>query len=366
MSRYKKIFTNFLIILSLTFFILPLDAYANESKDNFSVSNDKKTVAVLTSGGDSPGMNAVIRAFTKSAISMGMNVIGIRHGYEGLLHKDFIELNLENVSGISCLGGTILHSSRSKEFNTQEGVKKAAAICKEYGIAGIAVIGGDGSFRGARDLTNAGVSCIGIPGTIDNDIKCTDYTIGFDTAINTTIGLIDKVRDTSKSHDRCFVIEVMGMRCGDIALQTGLASEANVILVPEIKYDFQKDVIDRIKVAKSNGESHFIVIIGEGVGGVSKISKHFDIAENIESETGIDTRYLVFGHLQRGGAPTLKDRVLASEMGMYAAKLLNEGKENRVIAKKDGKIIDIDITEALKIDRPFNYKLYNEALTLGQ
>ena len=366
MLRHKKIFTIFLVILNLSFFVLPMDSYADESKENFCASANKPTVAVLTSGGDSPGMNAVIRAFTKTAISMGMKVIGIRHGYEGLLNKDFIELNLETISGISCLGGTILHSSRSKEFNTPEGVKKAAAICREYGIKGIAVIGGDGSFRGARDLTNAGISCIGIPGTIDNDIKCTDYTIGFDTAINTTIGLIDRVRDTSRSHDRCFVIEVMGMNCGDIALQTGLASEANVILVPEIEYDFQKDVIDRILNAKLNGESHFIVIVGEGVGGVSKIAKHSTIAEQIEKDTGIDTRYLVFGHLQRGGAPTLKDRVMASKMGMHAARILNEGKENRVIAQKDGEIVDIDITEALKIDRPFDYKLYSDALILGQ
>lgn len=366
MLKHKKFITVFLVILNLAFFIFPMDSNADELNANFCTNTNKKTIAVLTSGGDSPGMNAIIRSFTKTAISLGMNVIGIRHGYEGLLNEDFTVLNSEAVSGISCLGGTILHSSRSKEFNTKEGVKKAADICKEHGIDGIAVIGGDGSFRGARDLTKAGVSCIGIPGTIDNDIKCTDYTVGFDTAINTTIGLIDRIRDTSKSHDRCFVIEVMGLRCGDIALQTGLASEATVILVPEVEYDFKKDVIDRIKAAKLNGESHFIVIVGEGVGGVSKISKHSKIAEDIETETGIDTRYLVFGHLQRGGAPTLKDRVVASEMGMYAAKILNEGKENRVIAQKNGKIIDIDITEALQIDRPFNYELYNEALILGQ
>ncbi len=366
MLKQKKIFTVFLVILNVVFFVLPVNSYAYESRHSFGNSNNKKTIAILTSGGDSPGMNAVIRAFTKTAISMGMKVIGIRHGYEGLLNKDFIELDLETVSGISCLGGTILHSSRSKEFNTPEGVKKAADICNEYGIDGIAVIGGDGSFRGARDLTNAGISCIGIPGTIDNDIKCTDYTIGFDTAMNTALELIDRIRDTSKSHDRCFVIEVMGLRCGDIALQTGLASEANVILVPEIEYDFQKDVIDRIKAAKLNGESHFIVIVGEGVGGVSKISKHFEIAEDIQAETGIETRYLVFGHLQRGGAPTIKDRIVASKMGIHAAKILNEGKENRVIAQKNGKIIDIDITEALEMDRPFNYELYDEALILGQ
>ena len=355
MVKSKKILT---LIISI-FAFLNLSVFSCFLTVADEPDEPQKTVAILTSGGDAPGMNAAIRAFTKVALANGMKVIGFRYGYEGLLKKDFIELTYENVSGISCLGGTILHSSRSKEFNTPEGVEKAAEICKEMGISGIAVIGGDGTFRGARDLTNAGINCVGLPGTIDNDIKCSEYTIGFDTANNTVMRLLDKVRDTSKSHDRCFVIEVMGRGCGDIALQTGLASEATAILVPEVDFDFQEDVIERIKTARFNGETHFIVVVAEGVGGVETLAKQ------IENLTEIDTRYIVLGHIQRGGAPTLKDRIVASQMGIHAANLLCENKGNKVVVVNCGEIVDIDINEALSAEKSFDYGLYEDTLRLG-
>ena len=289
-ANCKKFLIGFIVS---TFAFFNLSIYSCFSADclaeDFS-SEPQKTVAILTSGGDSPGMNAAIRAFTKTALANGMKVIGIRHGYEGLLQKDFIELNYEKVSGISSSGGTILHSSRSQEFNTPEGVAKAAQICKDLGIYGIAVIGGDGSFRGARDLANAGINCVGIPGTIDNDIKCSEYTVGFDTANNTVMRLLDNVRDTSKSHDRCFVVEVMGRACGDIALQTGLASEATAILAPEVEFEFKKDIIDRIKTAQDNGETHFIVIVAEGIGGVDRISSQIEKWTTVnKKDTNLET-----------------------------------------------------------------------------
>lgn len=318
-----------------------------------------KSIGVLTSGGDAPGMNAAVRAVVRAGLSYGMHVWGIERGYNGLLSEELVEMNLRSVSDIIHRGGTMLYTARSPEFNTQAGVEKAAENCRKNGIDGVVVVGGDGSFRGARDLTNAGVPCIGIPGTIDNDIASSEYTIGFDTAMNTAVEMVDRLRDTMESHDRCSVVEVMGRRCGDIALQTGIAVGATSILVPEVPYDFQKDIVDRMQLTQRTGKKHFIIIVAEGVGGVDKLAKE------IEEKTGIETRATVLGHVQRGGSPTLRDRVVGSEMGAYAARLLHEEKSNRVVVMQGGKIVDLDITEALNMKRTFNKDLYDVALRIS-
>ena len=318
-----------------------------------------KTIAVLTSGGDAPGMNAAVRAVARTALTSGMRVFGVRRGYNGLLNGDVIDMNLRSVSDIIHHGGTMLYTARSPEFNTPEGVKKAADMCRQMGIDGVVVIGGDGSFRGARDLTNAGINCIGVPGTIDNDIACSEYTIGYDTAMNTAMEMVDRLRDTTESHDRCSVVEVMGRRCGDLALNTGIAVGATTILVPEIPFDFEKDVIGRMLFTQKTGKKHFIIVVAEGVGGVSEISKR------IQESTGIESRATILGHVQRGGSPTLRDRVVASEMGNRAVKLLQEGLGNRVVAMSDGKIVDYDITVALSMKRVFNKELYDVALQIS-
>ena len=243
-----------------------------------------KTIAVLTSGGDAPGMNAAVRAVARAALSKGIKVYGVRRGYNGLLNGDVFEMNLRSVSDILSKGGTVLYTARSPEFNTKEGVKKAADNCRKLGIDGVVVIGGDGSFRGARDLTGEGIPCIGVPGTIDNDISSSDYTIGFDTAMNTAMEMIDKIRDTAQSHDRCSVVEVMGRRCGDIALEVGIAIGASAILVPEVPYDLKKDVIDVLLKNRETGKKHFIIVVAEGIGGIDGIVKE------IEAQTGIETR----------------------------------------------------------------------------
>ncbi len=314
-----------------------------------------KTIAVLTSGGDAPGMNAAIRAVVRSGITSGLRVMGVRRGYNGLLTGDVFEMNLRSVSDIIHRGGTMLYTARSPEFNTPEGVQKAADQCHKLGIDGVVVIGGDGSFRGARDLTGAGIPCIGIPGTIDNDIASSEYTIGFDTAMNTAVQMIDRLRDTTESHDRCSVVEVMGRRCGDLALQTGIAVGATTILVPEVPYDFQKDIIERMQFTQKTGKKHFIIIVAEGVGHVA------ELADSIEKQTRIETRATVLGHVQRGGSPTLRDRVVASEMGFHAVQLLSEGKSNRVVVMQKSEIIDLDITEALQMTRTFDVELYKIA-----
>lgn len=318
-----------------------------------------KSIAVLTSGGDSPGMNAVVRAVVRTGIANGIKVYGVRRGYNGLINGDIVEMSLRSVSDIINKGGTMLFTARSPEFRKPEGVKKAADTCRKLGVDGVVVIGGDGSFRGARDLTAAGVPCVCVPGTIDNDISCSDYTIGFDTAMNTAMEMVDKIRDTAQSHDRCSVVEVMGRRCGDIALHTGIAVGATVILVPEAEYDFEKDVIERIKTMQKTGKKHFIVIVAEGVGGVE------DIAKKIEEKTGIEARATILGHVQRGGSPTLRDRVVASKMGHKAVEVLLSGKSNRVIAMTDGNIVDYDITEALNMERKFDYDLLKTALEIS-
>lgn len=318
-----------------------------------------KTIAVLTSGGDAPGMNAAIRAVVRAGISMGLNVKGIRRGYAGLIEGDIIDMDARSVSDIIHRGGTMLYTARCPEFKTQEGVDKAIASCKEHGIDGIVVIGGDGSFRGARDLSLGGIPCIGVPGTIDNDISSTEYTIGYDTAINTAVEMADKLRDTAQSHDRCSVVEVMGRRAGYLALQTGVACGAIAILVPEVEFDLKKDVIEKIKAVHKTGKKHFVVVVAEGVGGV------VDIAAQIEEETGIESRATILGHVQRGGIPTARDRVMASQMGYRAVELLNKGIGNRVITFVDNKLGDKDIYEALAMKKQFSIDEYNMATAIS-
>lgn len=313
-----------------------------------------KTIGVLTSGGDAPGMNAAVRAVTRAAISKGIKVFGIHRGYSGLINDDVEELNLRSVSDIIHRGGTVLFTARCPEFKTEEGVGKAVENCKKHGIDGCVVIGGDGSYRGARHLSLHGIPCVGLPGTIDNDIACTDETIGFDTAMNTAIEMIDKLRDTAQSHERCSVCEVMGRNAGDIALHTGIAVGATAILVPEVKVDVD-DILKKIEHGEKTGKQHFIIVVAEGVGHVDELAK------KIESATGIETRATVLGHVQRGGNASLRDRVLASMMGHKAVEILSQGIGNRVVAIRDSKIVDFDIYEALQMERTFDMDLYNIA-----
>ncbi len=310
-----------------------------------------KTIGVLTSGGDAPGMNAAVRAVVRTAISNGMTVKGIRRGYNGLMEDDVIDLGARDVSDIIQLGGTMLYSARSSRFKTEEGIAEAIATCKKHGIEGIVVIGGDGSFRGARDLSLRGIPCVGIPATIDNDIPSTEYTIGFDTAMNTVIEMVDRLRDTCDSHARCSVVEVMGRRAGHIALRTGLSVGAVAILVPERDTSVD-EVIEKIERTRALGKKHFIVMVAEGVGGVDEMAK------KIEAVTGIEARGTVLGHVQRGGSPTVRDRVIASQMGFEAVNLLKEGIGNRVVAYKLGKIVNYDIYEALNMSKPFDEYMY--------
>jgi 6-phosphofructokinase 1 len=315
----------------------------------------QKSIAVLTSGGDAPGMNAAVRAVVRAGINKGMRVYGVYRGYNGLLNGDVQEMNLRSVSDIIGFGGTMLYTARSEEFATPAGIKKAADFCRSIDVSGVVVIGGDGSFKGARALTNAGINCIGIPGTIDNDIACSEYTVGFDTAMNTALQMVDRIRDTAQSHDRCSIVEVMGRRCGDIALQTGIATGATA----EIPYNIERDVIQRIVNTQKTGKKHFIIVVAEGVGKVAELANY------IENRLGIETRATILGHVQRGGSPTLRDRVVASEMGFRAVELLEKNLGNRVVAMKDGKIIDLDINEALDMQRVFDEDLYKIAMTIS-
>ena len=269
-----------------------------------------KTIAVLTSGGDAPGMNAAIRAVVRTACENGVKVYGVVRGYNGLINGDFIEMDLRSVSDIINRGGTILYSARSTEFATEEGMRKAVRPCREKGIEGVVVIGGDGSFRGARDLSERGIPCVGVPGTIDNDIACCDYTIGYDTCLNTIMDMVDRIRDTSESHDRCAVIEVMGRRAGYLALNAGIACGATSILIPEVEVDIEKHVIERMRKTQRTDKKHFIIIVAEGCG----VDVH-ELAKHIQAETGVESRATVLGHTQRGGYPTVKDRVMATRMG---------------------------------------------------
>ena len=320
---------------------------------------EQKSIAVLTSGGDAPGMNAAVRAVVRAGINRGMRVFGVYRGYNGLLNGEIEEMNLRSVSDIIGNGGTMLYTARSEEFKQKEAQERAADFCRSQGISGVVVIGGDGSFRGARALTAAGINCIGVPGTIDNDIACSEYTVGFDTAMNTALEMVDRIRDTAQSHDRCSIVEVMGRRCGDIALQTGIATGATAILVPEVEYNIERDVIARIINTQKTGKKHFIIVVAEGVGGVR------DLAKYIERRLGIEARATILGHVQRGGSPTVRDRVVASQMGYEAVSLLDHGIGNRVVVMRDGKITNLDINEALDMERVFDKKLYKIAMSIS-
>ena len=314
-----------------------------------------KTIGVLTSGGDAPGMNAAVRAVVRTAISLGMTVKGVRRGYAGLIEEDIFDMDARSVSDVINRGGTLLYTARCPKFRTEEGVLEAVETCKRHGIEGLVVIGGDGSFRGALELSRHGVPCIGVPGTIDNDIACTEYTIGFDTAMNTAMEMVDKIRDTAQSHDRCSVIEVMGRHAGYIAVQTGIAVGATAIMVPEVPVNIES-IIRKINTTKSNGKKHFIVIVAEGVGGVEEIAKQ------IMAGTGVDSRATVLGHVQRGGNPTLRDRLRATQMGYEAVHLLNQGKGNRVVAYQGSSVVNYDIEEALQMKKSFDERMLKIAL----
>ena len=311
-----------------------------------------KRIGVLTSGGDAPGMNAAVRAVCRTALTRGVEVMGIYRGYSGLIDGDIKPLNIRDVSNIINKGGTVLYSDRCLEFKTPEGMAKAVATCKQFGIDGIVAIGGDGTFRGATDLTAHGVPCIGIPATIDNDITSTDCTIGFDTAMNTVIELVDKLRDTCESHSRCSVVEVMGRGAGDIALNTAIASGATAVVVPEFPYS-DDSICKKIKTAKELGKRNFIIIVSEGVGSEYAPS----LANKIQEDTGVETKFARLAHIVRGGNPTLADRVLASRIGVYAVEELLRGNSNMVVCMRNNTICAIDINYALVLDRMYKGKL---------
>jgi len=301
-----------------------------------------KTIGVLTSGGDAPGMNAAIRAVVRTGIYHGFKVMGIYKGYNGLINGDMFEMDLRSVSDIIHRGGTILKTVRCQAFKTEEGILKGISMAQVFGLDAIVVIGGDGSFKGARDLSRHGIKVMGVPGTIDNDIGCSDYTIGYDTCLNTVQDALDKIRDTAYSHERCSVLEVMGRHAGYIALNVGIASGAEVIVLPERPFDFNKDIIKPIIEGRNRGKKHYIVIVAEGVGGA------LNLAEKIEEITQIETRATILGHIQRGGSPTVRDRVMASMMGAKATELLANGIYNQIIALKGSEVVGIDIEEALE------------------
>lgn len=313
-----------------------------------------KKIGVLTSGGDAPGMNAAIRAVVRTALSKGMEVYGIRRGYVGLISGDIIKMDARSVSDIIHRGGTMLYTARCPEFRTEEGLQKAKNTCEELGLEGIVVIGGDGSFRGAADLSARGILCVGLPGTIDNDIACTDYTIGYDTAMNTAMEMVDKLRDTSQSHDRCTVVEVMGRNAGYIAVNTGIACGAIEIITREVPYDLDA-IAKKMLEAKANGKQNFVIVVSEGIGNANEIAKI------IEEKTHIESRATILGHVQRGGSPTVRDRVLAAELGHYAVGLLEQGIGNRVVGIQKDEIVDFDIQEALSMKKAYETELHKIA-----
>lgn len=324
------------------------------------MENNIKTIGVLTSGGDAPGMNAAIRAVVRTALANGIKVKGIRRGYSGLLEEDIVDMDAKSVSDIIQRGGTILYTARSKEFMTSEGQDKGAEICRKHGIDGLVVIGGDGSFRGAADLAARGINTVGLPGTIDLDITCTDYTIGFDTAVNTAMEAIDKVRDTSTSHERCSIIEVMGRKAGYIALWCGIANGAEDILITE-RYDYdEQKIIDKIIERRKTGKKHYIIVNAEGIGDSNNMAKR------IEAATGMETRATIIGHIQRGGSPTCIDRVHASAMGTYGVNLLCKGASNRVVGYRNGQYVDYDVKEALAMKKDIDQYLYDMANMLSK
>ncbi|MBQ5824663.1 MAG: 6-phosphofructokinase [Clostridia bacterium] len=323
-----------------------------------------KKIGVLTSGGDAPGMNAAVRAVIRTARYLDMEVVGVQYGYKGLLEEKFVPYDMRGVCDIIHRGGTKLYTARCPEFKKEEVVRQAVQNAKAAGIEGLVVIGGDGSFRGARDLSNFGLPCIAIPGTIDNDIVCTDYTIGFDTCLNTIQALVDRLRDTIESHSRCMVVEVMGARAGYLTLNAGIAVGATAIVIPEIPYDIDKNVIEKIKRTAATGKHHFIVMVAEGVRMRDGITVE-EIAKKIEAETAVETRSIVLGHIQRGGSPSVRDRVVASQMGHKAVHLLHEGESNRVVVMHGETITDHDINEALDMSKTIDKDLYNCAMEIS-
>ena len=304
-----------------------------------------KRIGVLTSGGDAPGMNACVRAVVRTCVFHGIEVYGIRRGWNGLIYGDVVKMDEKSVSRTINKGGTILYTARSKEFMTEEGQRKAVSTCKFLGLDSIIAIGGDGTFRGARALSKYGINVIGIPGTIDNDISCTNYCIGFDTAANTAIECIDKLRDTMQSHERCSVVEVMGRNAGYLAMYVGLAVGATAVLVPEKPIDFQEDVIEKLRNARLRGFTHYMIVVAEGAGSATEIAK------KIKEAIDLDPRVTVLGHIQRGGTPTGRDRVNATKMGYLAVELLRSGKTNRIVCTHDGGYTDVDIDEALNMKK---------------
>lgn len=319
-----------------------------------------KTIGVLTSGGDAPGMNAAIRAVVRTALIEGIKVKGVRRGYLGLLEEDIFDMKSKDVSDIIQRGGTVLYTARCPEFVIPDNQDKAAKICKKHGIDGLVVIGGDGSFRGAAAMTKRGINTVGVPGTIDLDISCTDYTIGFDTAVNTAVETIDRVRDTSTSHERCSIIEVMGRSAGHIALWCGIANGAEEILISE-RYDFDEiKIIQKINRRRETGKKHYIIINAEGIGDSENMAKR------IEATTGMETRATIIGHAQRGGTPSARDRVYASVMGARAVDLLLSGATNRVVAYKDSQFVDFDIEEALAMTKDIDQYMYDLSKRLSK
>ena len=320
-----------------------------------------KRIGVLTSGGDAPGMNAAVRAVARTALANGIECIGIRRGWQGLINCDFIQLTRANVGHLLSKGGTILYTARSEEFMTPEGRQKAVNTCKMLGLEGIVAIGGDGTFRGALELSRLGVPVVGVPATIDNDVGCTNYTIGFDSACNTAIECIDKLRDTMQSHERCSVVEVMGRNAGFLALYVGIAVGATAVLVPEHEVDFQKDVVERIQDSRLAGNTHFMIVVAEGAGSAVEFGK------KIHEAIGIEPRVTVLGHIQRGGAPTGRDRETATRMGYYAVKALSEGRGNSIIGTQEGGIVEIPIEEALQRTKKLQMDRYRimETMQVG-
>ena len=316
-----------------------------------------RRIGVLTSGGDAPGMNALIRSVVRSASANDISVLGIRRGYSGLINGDIIEMGARSVDGIIRKGGTMLYTARCKEMLTEEGLQKAADTCRYLGIDGLICCGGDGTFRGAQALSRKGVPCIGVPGTIDNDIGCSDYTIGFDTACNTAIECIDKLRDTMQSHERCSVVEVMGRRAGHLALQVGCAVGATAICLPERQLDFDTEIVEKMRIGRIKGRNHHIII--EGYGSAQ------EVADQIHEATGIDTRVTILGHIQRGGSPSAMDRVMATRMGYAAVRALMEGKANRVVVSDNNIVTDIDIEEGLAQSKDLNQCLFEAQQTVA-
>ncbi|MBE7015850.1 MAG: 6-phosphofructokinase [Ruminococcaceae bacterium] len=323
------------------------------------MENTIRKIGILTSGGDAPGMNAAIRAVVRTGIYNGLEVYGVKKGYNGLINGDIERMDARSVGEILQKGGTILQTARCLEFKTEEGQNKAVEEARKLGLDGLIVVGGDGSFRGAQALSAKGLPTIAMPGTIDNDINCTEYTIGYDTCLNTVISAVDKLRDTSSSHSRCSVVEVMGRNAGYIAVETAIACGAEVVVVPEVEFDMEKDVINPVKEGVNRGKKHCIVIVAEGIGGATEMAK------KIEEATGMESRATILGHIQRGGSPTVRDRVEASRMGAKCVDLLLEGKKNRIVCIQNGVMTDVDIEEGLAMKKSLSKEMLELAVKLS-